>query len=41
MFTLRFRHLPRVGMLDVQLFTAILDNVLAVMVGLERGKKDG
>ncbi|CAL1154115.1 unnamed protein product [Cladocopium goreaui] len=27
-----FRHLPRVGMLDVQLFTAILDNVLAVMV---------
>lgn len=26
------RHLPRVGMLDVQLFTAILDNVLAVMV---------
>jgi len=26
------RHLPRVGMLDVELFTAILDNVLAVMV---------
>ena len=27
----RLRHLPRVGMLDVELFTAILDNVLAVM----------
>lgn len=34
--TPRLRHLPRVGMLDVELFTAILDNVLAVMVALTK-----